>query len=267
MNGETLDGFCHVLDENIDEYIDYDDVDLSSFRPMDELCPFIWNGHKIKSDVRNALLEIADDFIDFISVDWAKPIDIILTGSLANYNWSKYSDFDIHILLDFKDVDDRVEFVKEYFDSKKNEWNNQHENLKIKDFPVELYVQDVNEEHTASGVYSLEDNEWLEIPEKDNIKSIKLNKFYIKEKAVSFANKIDSLGEKIHSSSDPDVQKESCEKIESLFDKLKGLRKDSLDKYGEMGSGNIIYKTLRRMGYLDKILELKSLSYDKMMSR
>ncbi len=41
-------------------------------------------------EVRERLLVIAYEFIDFLDIDIVVT-DIILTGSLSNYNWSKYS--------------------------------------------------------------------------------------------------------------------------------------------------------------------------------
>lgn len=280
MNGETLDGYCHIIDESFDEFVnDSDDVeyfvrkkdiedrtDLSSFKPKKDLNPRLWKDGKLKSEVRLHLLDIADDFFDSLEVDWVEPEDIILTGSLANYNWSEYSDYDLHILLDFNDVDERTEFVKDYFDSKKNEWNESHENLKIYGYPVEVYVQDINEEHNASGIYSLEKNEWIKEPEENGIKAIKLDKFWIKQKTLNFMDKIDGLVNKLSTTDDKGVQEEISDKIDKLFDYLKNLRSDSLKKHGEMAPGNIIYKLLRRTGYLDKIFDLKSNVYDKINS-
>ena len=76
-----------------------------------------------------------------------------ITGSLANYNWNKkYSDIDLHILIDYSKVDKRTDFVDNYFYSQKKLWNEEHKDLRIFGFPIEVYVQDVNKEHTSSGV-------------------------------------------------------------------------------------------------------------------
>ena len=279
LTGEKLDDYCHVIDEEIDnlpesesnEYslskkdLSNPSVDLSSFRPQKELHPKIWPNGKLNSKVRLRLLDIADDFIETLKVGWAKPKDIILTGSLANYNWSKFSDFDLHIIIDFTEVDGRVEFVKDYFDSKKKIWNEQHENLKIYGFPVEVYVQDANEIHTASGIYSLERNKWLKTPEKDSIKAIKLNKFFIKEKAGKFIRQINALDDALNTA-DSQQAEIIGNKAKALFDKIKGIRKESLAKGGEMSSGNIIFKTLRRTGYIEKLVDIKAKTYDKIYS-
>ena len=129
-----------------------DDVDLSSFNIKRELNPKFWKNNLLDSRIRMKLLDIADDFIDFLGIDWVEPDDVIITGSLANFNWNKnYSDIDLHVLIDFSKVDKRTDFVKKYFNSLKNLWNEEHSNLTIFGFPVEVYVQDTHEMHSSSG--------------------------------------------------------------------------------------------------------------------
>lgn len=281
LSGDKLGDYCHVIYEDIDnipeqtEPVEYSfkksdlsnpDFDLSSFKPQKQLNPKIWINGKINSRVRLRLLDIADDFISSLEVDWVKPDDIILTGSLANYNWSKFSDFDLHILMDFKKVDDRTNFVKDYFDSKKNLWNEKHENLKIYGFPVEVYVQDTNEEHTASGIYSLERNEWIKEPEQNRIKAIKLDKFLIKEKVLKFMKAIEKLEIQYEHANTEDELERIAEKSKAIFDYLKRLRRESLKSGGEMSSGNIIYKCLKRFLFLKKLIDIKTDTYDKINS-
>ena len=272
--------YAHIVDEEIDalqdreepeisftkkEYQD-NNFDLSSFRPQTQLHPKIWLNGELNSRVRLRLLDIADDFIDTLEVDWVKPKDIILTGSLANYNWSKYSDFDLHIVIDFEEVDERVNFVKDYFDSKKKIWNEQHQDLKIYGFPVEVYVQDANEFHTASGVYSLELGEWLKKPSKNSIQAIKLNKFYIKEQVLKFIRKINQLEIELEGETDEYKLEQISLKAKALFDKIKGMRREALKNGNEMSSGNIVYKCLRRVGYIGKLVDIKTKTYDKIFS-
>lgn len=280
LSGEKLDDYCHIIDEEIDALEDTENpeisftkkefhdnnFDLSSFRPQSQLHPKIWINEELNSRVRLRLLDIADDFVKTLEVDWVEPKDIILTGSLANYNWSKYSDFDLHIIIDFEEVDERVNFVKDYFDAKKKIWNEQHEDLKIYGFPVEVYVQDANEYHTASGVYSLELGQWLKEPEKNNIQAIKLNKFYIKEQVLKFIQKIDRLYNEAEIETDSYKLEQIALKAKALFDRIKSIRRESLKNGNEMSSGNIIFKCLRRTGYIGKLSEVKIKTYDKIFS-
>ena len=65
-------------------------------------------------------MDIADDFIEYLGIDWAEPSDVIMTGSLANYNWDeKYSDIDLHVVVNYSDIDERTDFVDNYFYSQK----------------------------------------------------------------------------------------------------------------------------------------------------
>lgn len=241
-------------------------LDLSSFKPQKELNPKIWVRGLLNSRVRLRLLDIADDFISTLPINHSLVDDIIITGSLANYNWSRYSDFDLHILVNFNKIRARAEILKSFFDSKKKEWNNEHENLKIYGFPVEIYVQDTNEDHTASGIYSIEKNKWLIKPEKNSIKAIKLDKFFIKSKTLKFMHVISTLKDEIDHTDDDAKLRILSKDVKSVFDKIKGSRKEGLKKSGEMNPYNIIYKLLRRLGYISILLDLKAKTYDKINS-
>jgi len=257
------------LDEIENEIVEPDDVDLSSFNIKKHLNPKFWDDGHLDTRIRLKLLDIADDFFHFLGVDWVEPEDIIITGSLANYNWNeRYSDIDLHILIDYEDVDERVDFVREYFTMKKNEWNEKHKNLRIFGFPVEVYVQDANEPHASSGVYSVDRDEWLTEPDLDNLRSGKVDKRHVREMVSTYMNKIDGLVDiyKRHKDDEYEMRKVS-EDAARMFDEIKKTRKDDLARYGrEMCDGNIIFKALRRSDYIGKLIKLKNLTYDKINS-
>ena len=248
------------------------DIDLSSFNIKKELNPKFWKNGLLDSRIRLKLMDIADDFIDFLGVDWVEPEDIIITGSLANYNWNKkYSDIDLHVLMDFSKVDKRKDFVKKYFDSQKNLWNDTHEKLNIFGFPVEVYVQDVNEKHTSTGVYSIDKNEWVTEPKREKLTKSKVNKNLIKTKVANYINKIDDLENKYKKSKGDEYKiRKISEKADNLFDEIKNERRNELNnKNGngnEISNGNIVFKCLRRLNYIDKLCDLKTKTYDKMNS-
>ena len=239
------------------------DIDFSSFTPQQELNPKIWPNGKINSRVRLKLLDIADDFFKTLKIGWLKPIDILLTGSMANYNWSKYSDFDLHLLLDFSDVDENVDFVHEYFTAKKKLWNEEHENLMIYGFPVEVYVHDINENLISNGIYSLYKNKWIIEPSKDNLQSLGQDKETIKSKAIETMKKIDALYNATFDINHGSDGEKLLAQIQKLITIIKGIRKQSLTKGGEMAAGNIFFKILRRTGYIEKLFNAKTLAYDR----
>ncbi len=145
--------------------------------------------------------------------------------------------------------------MKEFFDAKKNIWNEKH-NIKIKGFDVELYVQDVNEPHISSGVYSVLNDEWVVEPKKE-IPNIDDRK--ILEKGEEFGKKIDNL---VSVGDKPDTLKN----IEELRKRLKKFRQSGLESGGEYSYENLTFKLLRRNGYIKKLLDLKNNITDKKLS-
>lgn len=250
----------------VSESLEPEEVDLSSFEIKDKLNPKFWKNNKIDSRIRLKLLDIADDFVDSLEVKWAEPEDIIMTGSLANFTWNEeYSDIDLHIVMDFKKVDKRTDFVQNYFKSKKKEWEDKHENLKIYGFPIEVYVQDKNEKHAASGIYSLEKNEWIIEPNRDNFDENDYEDDVVKQKVSEYTKKIDKLLEDFEEKTTESDIETIYNKSVSLFNKIKDERNDELNVKDakELSNGNLIFKSLRRNGYIEKLINLRNNSYDK----
>jgi hypothetical protein len=241
------------------KYFEFNQGDLDavkSFRVKDELNPKIWTDFEINSEVREDLLKIAQDF--YGSTDLQADVDdIILTGSLSNYNWSeKYSDYDLHILINFTQVNESVELVKKYADSVKKIWNDAHD-IKIKGYEVEVYIQDVSEPHTSTGVFSLLNNKWKVKPERVEFEP---DEDMIEEKGKSVMMLVDDLEEEV----DEDKYESFLEKLQKVWDKVKNYRKSGLESEGgELSLGNLVFKFLRRNNYIEKIMKLKKKSYDK----
>lgn len=257
------------VNENIDESLTPSEVDLSSFNIKRELNPKFWKNDRLDSRIRMKLLDIADDFINFLGVDWVKPEDITITGSLANYNWSqKYSDIDLHIIMDYSKVDERTDFVDNYFYSQKKLWNEEHKDLKIFGFPVEVYVQDINKKHTSSGVYSLDKDKWLIEPEREKLSKKKVNKERIKKTVSQYTERIDKLVDDSKNANGDDYKmRKVYEGAQQLFDEIKKLRREDLsDANNEISEGNIIFKALRRLGYIDKLDKIINKGYNTLNS-
>ena len=243
----------------INKYFEFVQADLEpvkSFRLKDELNPKVWDKFEINEEVREDLLRIAQDFYTSTNLE-TDVKDIILTGSLANYNWSeKYSDYDLHILIDFTKVNEDVELVKKYVDSAKNNFNKEHD-IHIKGYEVEVYIQDISEEHKASGMFSLLNNKWIVKPKKIDFEP---DEEQIKEKGKSVMMSIDDLEDEI----DEDKYEKFIEKINKVWEKIKNYRKSGLDSEGgEFSTGNLVFKLLRRNNYIGKIMKLKREAYDK----
>ena len=232
---------------------------LKSITIQDELNPKVWTTkgdiHIMKPEIREGLLKIAYEYIDFLDVDIIIS-DIILTGSLANYNWSKYSDFDLHIVANFNQYpENQKELYEKLFSLKKMIFNDKHD-ITIKDYEVELYVQDESETHFSSGVYSILFDKWMNKPKKENFK---LDKKSIKEKTKQWMRIIDNL---IDSIKDDDVDM-AKEMISKYKEKLKKYRSCGLEDKGEYSTENLVFKLLRRNEYISKVIDMKRKLYVK----
>jgi predicted nucleotidyltransferase len=231
---------------------------IKSFKPQDELNPKIWylpkekntgdsDGQemKMRPEVRERLLEIAYQFLDYLKIE-VMVTDIVLTGSLSNYNWSKYSDFDIHIIINYNQFPPaQHELYKELFMLKKALFNKNHD-IKIFGYEVELYVEGEEDAHFSSGVYSLLYDEWQHKPEKENTK---IDKDTVERKAQQWMDIIDGVLENIEDENIDDAK----DLLEKYNEKLRKFRTCGLEKNGEYSSENLVFKILRRNGYLEKL--------------
>lgn len=236
---------------------------LLSFGTKDTLNPKIWDGYEtsdpiLKPSIRKALLNIASEFMDFLDEDLFVD-DVRFTGSLANYNWSEFSDIDLHLYVDFSQYDESErEVYKELFNLKKTLFNSTHD-ITVKGYEVELYAEDINETHFSTGVYSVLFDEWVHKPKKEEVS---IDKDFLMTKAKSFMKKIDELIEDV-SDDNLDV---GLKKIEKFKEQLKKYRSAGLEKKGEFSYENMVFKFLRRNGYIDKLFEFKNKLMDKSLS-
>tara|TARA_R110000824_G_scaffold197409_19_gene380924 strand:- start:2665 stop:3462 length:798 start_codon:yes stop_codon:yes gene_type:complete len=242
----------------LEELADPQFVDTSSIVSKDSLPLELWDNDNLIPEVRDAAIRIANDFFNSLDLDSNISIeDITLTGSLASYNWSDMSDFDLHILIDFKQLQD-INIIADYFREKTRSWNGIH-NILIKGFEVEIYIQDSSEPHISSGVYSLMENRWLKKPSK-----YRLNIDYdlVKEKSAKLMEDIDNAYD-YYAEKDFLLAKQIAE---NLMEKIKRYRKTGLETGGIYSVENLVFKVLRRNDYLRKLSSIKTLAYDASMS-
>ena len=254
----TLDNSMNWKDEYdnmvIKEQMEDKENILKSFEPKKELNPKVWDeDDKLKKKIKDTLVAIGQEFHKSLEVE--APIeDIIFTGSLANYNWSQYSDVDLHVLIDFNEFDDK-ELIKKYFDAKKAVWNDNH-NIKIKGYDVELYAQDKDEPHESTGIYSVMNDEWIKKPKPQDVK---IDRETIKKKVRQFESEYNRIVELYKE----EKYVETRNALDKLKDKIKKYRKAGLDKGGEMATENLVFKTMRRSGLIEKIYQLGLETTDK----
>ena len=237
-----------------------EEVDPATFEKQPNLDEKFWkeDGTKLCPKVARRLTKIAEDFIEGLEVP-AQIEDIRFTGSLANYNWSKYSDVDLHIVVDFSKIDEDVELVKSFFDSARMRWNDLH-NIKIYGYEVEVYVENVGDVHKSSGIYSISQDRWIIEPDPT---SVDIDIALARKKSDDIATQVNLIKHII----DKGKYQSALRAIDRLKAKIRRTRRAGLDSpKQEFSPENIAFKILRREDVLQKLSDLKYDAYDKLMS-
>ncbi len=211
----------------------------------------IFKNNKMKDDVRKKLLEIAEFAIEKSKLNKKNILDIILTGSLASYNYDEKSDIDLHIVYDLSSVKDpeKKQIVKKYLDEKRKTLNSKY-NFTIKNHKVEIYYQDFTEPHRSIGIYSISKNKWIKFPKKLNLS---IDRFEIFKRSMETVNEIKKTIKE---------NPRDYKSLELIFNKIMNMRKKSLKKERDIFSvENLTFKFLRKTGLLDSLS--KYLSYLK----
>lgn len=220
----------------------------------DTLNPLLWDEGVLKPDVRDKLLKIGQEWVAFCKIPPDQVQDMIITGGNCNFNYTPYSDVDLHIKVDKSKLSPQKDLVDDYMKTKKSNWTLRHK-IKIKGYDVELYTQDINEYLASGGIYSITSNKWIEKP-------VHLNGIdwahdpILDQKADFWKHMIDKAIE----------DDASLTELKDIFDKIVKLRRDSIKVDGEFGLGNLVFKELRNSGHLQKIDAYRSNKIDSYLS-
>jgi hypothetical protein len=256
---DEIDDIANSISDNIAKEVSIPNDVLNSFKIKDTLEPQIWQNEKLNATVKSKLMKIATDFYNGLKLpSEVKMKDVIFTGSLANYNWSKFSDVDLHIVLDFSQLEGGDQFKEDFFWAQKALWNQEHD-ITIFDYPVEIYAQDIKAKLVASAVYSVKFDKWVLKPEHENFK---LNKRVIKNKAEMFIERLKDIRDDYKAKDYQSV----VDKVSALKDKIKKYRTAGLDNGGEFSLENLVFKVLRRTPFMDILDSYKAKAYDTLMS-
>ena len=217
----------------------------------DTLNPKLFNEDEtLKKEVRDKMLEIVDVFAESLAKDDIKfnVDDIILIGSNANYNYTKNSDIDLHIIAGTDDLHCPDDLYPLLYSAYRSLFNKKFD-ISFYGIPVEVYVETDGTPRVSGGVYSVKDNKWLKKPIATDIPEI--DSEAIEKEVKKWKKRYNNIVKKYRG----DLLTE--EEVEDFINDLYALRKDNLSASGEFGTPNLVFKEMRNLGCLDKLKDLK----------
>ena len=229
------------------------------------LNPKLWEGGKLKSEVADKILDAVDLFVEGLEENGIKIFikDIVLIGSNASYNYSDTSDLDVHLIVDTKELDCPGELYPFLYSSYRSIFNKKYE-IDFYGVGVELFVDTEGTQTISNGIYSLNTG-WVKEPVKENIPELDQEKFnaeFSKWEDMYFelikGEKEIGSDEKPIEIIQESLESDKIEKIDSFIEDIYDLRKVSLKSGGEYSIGNLVFKEMRSLGYLDNLKVLKN---------
>lgn len=223
-----------------------------------ELNPKFWKDEKLLEEVESRLMAIALDFYN--GLDTEHPlVDVCLMGSNAAFAWNEASDLDLHLFIELPETG--KEDILRWMDAERCIWNLKHD-VSIKGHFVEVYIQEAGTEAISQGVYSLVTHAWINKPSRG---IPKINLSDVEKRVDRISREICFLEKQLAAEGGVDpMQVHSRGKY--LKTSLQNQRKAGLLRMGEFSPENLVFKTLRREGWLDRLFKLIYSSYDKSWS-
>lgn len=214
------------------------------------LNPRLWRQQRMRPDVRAKLLEIAADFKQSLGLTDLEVKDITVSGSNAGFTYTPHSDIDLHLVVDIPQADSS-DVYRELFDAKKYQYNAEH-NITIGGYDVELYVENANVPPVSQGVYSVVQDDWINIPKR---RRSTVNDDAVRSKYADLKHRIQFA-----------VDSRDHDQISAMATKIKKMRTAGLAQSGEMGPENLAYKMLRTQGLIKQLYDAKSAARDLELS-
>jgi len=224
----------------------FNELAISAVPYNETLNPLLWDDDHLDTEVRYKLLLIAQNFAQFLNVKQLNLTDITISGSNASFGYTEFSDIDLHLVVKMNPD------LAELYTAKKNNYNFTHD-IKIKDIPVELYVQDKDQPHVSAGVYSILNDKWLSKPKYS---APVVSEAEVKSKARNYSGRINKA-----------LKSDNLDDVIETMEDIRRLRKAGLAETGEYSVENLAFKLLRARGQIDKLqkhinkLESKRLSF------
>ena len=213
----------------------------------DKLNPKLFVNEQLIPEIKEGLLKIAQHFEEFIGVE-LDVVDITISGSNAAYSYTSHSDVDLHIIVQ---VPDTAEY-KQLLDAKKNDYNARHD-ITVRGIPVELYAQDVGQDHHSVGIYSVLNDEWVSQAERADID---IDSEDVQRKYTNYRDRVKLV-----------LKQDDHDIAQHMWDDIKRMRKAGLESAAsEFSTENLVYKMLRNKKWIERLQDHMNNIIDKDLS-
>jgi len=213
----------------------------------DELNPKLFANDQLIPEVKEGLLKIAQHFEEFIGVE-LDVVDITISGSNAAYSYTSHSDVDLHIVVQVPDTEE----YKQLLDAKKNDYNARHD-ITVRGIPVELYAQDVGQDHHSVGIYSVLNDEWVSQAERTEVD---IDSEDVQRKYTNYRDRVKLI-----------LKQDDYDIAQHMWDDIKRMRKAGLESAAsEFSTENLVYKMLRNKKWIERLQDHMNTVVDKDLS-
>jgi hypothetical protein len=216
------------------------------------LNPKLWDGEKLKPDVRVALLRFGRAWQEFAKIPDSLVRDIIMIGGNASYFYNDTSDIDVHLLINRAELGFGP-IVDDFLADRKALWTTKH-HAKVRGYSLEPYAQDICDSYSVGqGVYSLIRDEWIQKPTHSD---------YDPEHDRQLARKVDHWQKVIIAA----IEDGDEHKVSALKERIRAKRGAGIKKSGELNQDNLVFKELRNLGVLDRMDDFLGTHEDERLS-
>lgn len=248
-------------------YLDFYSINESTGGKKYGLCPLIWDKEEGKSweidpKAKRKFFRIAKEFYsEFKSLLKQRDIyDIQITGSIANLDWNSNSEIDIHVLVNFDDIDKgNLRDIKNEIESICFEWDLKN-NPKFKGHDIDLFVQDKRDPHSYSALYSLMNNKWIKAPNEEEIEIDDRDADKKYDSIVFSIERLETIFKEIQDKEKVKKYYRLGLELKRRIQKIKKSYDSSEDSFSVEG---MVYKKLKNSGYIEKLIEILAYAYER----
>ena len=241
----------YVLDEDLDEDVDIEE----DIEKHETLNPVLFEGNKLKPEVREKLIKIANVFIEGLAEDGIKfnLKDIVLIGSNASYNYTKDSDIDLHLLAETGSLNCPDNLYPLLYGAYRALFNKKFD-IDFYGIKVELYVEPEGTATVSNGIYSVLKDNWIKEPVQVDIPEINMEEF--NKEFQPWESRYNDLVARINAANTTAEYTALIAEIETLIADIYEQRRMGI-AVSEYDQKNLLFKEFRNRGYLDNLKDLK----------